>query len=177
MFRLSPELKRRVQAELKEYPELKRKITLLEYESRNPQRITENEVIGALSLSRPAQEAAKPAGYVSDKTMRIAFQFQEETERLNRDAAFEIAQELFSVRSKVEKLEFYVSQLPPKQAEVIRKHYFEEISWPALQKELHVSSRTLISRRDDGIAALASMYQYMEQVTQNAKRGKAEKEG
>lgn len=116
------------------------------------------------------QEMAGSAGYISDKTMRIALQFQDETERLNRDASFEIAQELFNVRRKMKKLEFYVSQLPPKQAEVIRKHYFEEYSWPALQKELHVSSRTLINRRDEGLNELATMYQYMEQVTQSSKK-------
>lgn len=130
---------------------LKRKETILEYESQHPQHVTEHEVIGALALSHSVQEMAGSAGYISDKTMRIALQFQDETERLNRDASFEIAQELFNVRRKMKKLEFYVSQLPPKQAEVIRKHYFEEYSWPALQKELHVSSRTLINRRDEGL--------------------------
>ena len=136
----------------------------------DPQHVTEHEVIGALALSHSVQEMAGSAGYISDKTMRIALQFQDETERLNRDASFEIAQELFNVRRKMKKLEFYVSQLPPKQAEVIRKHYFEEYSWPALQKELHVSSRTLINRRDEGLNELATMYQYMEQVTQSSKK-------
>ena len=75
----------------------------------------------------------------------------------------------------MKKLEFYVSQLPPKQAEVIRKHYFEEYSWPALQKELHVSSRTLINRRDEGLNELATMYQYMEQVTQSSKNARTKR--
>ena len=38
------------------------------------------------------------------------------------------------------------------------------------QKELHVSSRTLINRRDEGLNELATMYQYMEQVTQSSKK-------
>ena len=153
------ETRKKVEADLKEYPMLKRKETILKYESQHPQHVTEHEVIGALALSHSVQEMAGSAGYISD-----------ETERLNRDASFEIAQELFNVRRKMKKLEFYVSQLPPKQAEVIRKHYFEEYSWPALQKELHVSSRTLINRRDEGLNELATMYQYMEQVTQSSKK-------
>ena len=164
------ETRKKVEADLKEYPMLKRKETILKYESQHPQHVTEHEVIGALALSHSVQEMAGSADYISDKTMRIALQFQDETERLNRDASFEIAQELFNVRRKMKKLEFYVSQLPPKQAEVIRKHYFEEYSWPALQKELHVSSRTLINRRDEGLNELATMYQYMEQVTQSSKK-------
>ena len=107
------ETRKKVEADLKEYPMLKRKETILKYESQHPQHVTEHEVIGALALSHSVQEMAGSAGYISDKTMRIALQFQDETERLNRDASFEIAQELFNVRRKMKKLEFYVSQLPP----------------------------------------------------------------
>ena len=37
----------------------------------------------------------------------------------------EIAQELHAVERQISKMEFYVSQLEEKQAEVIRKYYFE----------------------------------------------------
>ena len=67
-------------------------------------------------------------------------------------------------RFDFEKLEFYVAQLDKKQAEVIRKYYFEEKTWPELQKEMHASSRTLVKRRDDGLTALMAMGQYMEGV-------------
>ena len=33
-----------------------------------------------------------------------------------------------------------------------------------LQREMHMSSRTLVKRRDDGLAALMAMGQYMEGV-------------
>ena len=158
------ETRKKVEADLKEYPMLKRKETILEYESQHPQHVTEHEVIGALALSHSVQEMAGSAGYISDKTMRIALQFQDETERLNRDASFEIAQELFNVRRKMKKLEFYVSQLEEKQAEVIRGYYFEGKTWGELQQEMHLSPRTLIKRRDDGLDGLASMYSYLGQV-------------
>ena len=57
-----------------------------------------------------------------------------------------------------------MAQLDKKQAEVIRKYYFEEKTWPELQKEMHASSRTLVKRRDDGLTALMAMGQYMEGV-------------
>ena len=44
-------------------------------------------------------------------------------------------QELAILRGRIEKLEFYVAQLDKRQAEVIRKYYFEEKTWPELQKE------------------------------------------
>ena len=64
------ETRKKVEADLKEYPMLKRKETILEYESQHPQHVTEHEVIGALALSHSVQEMAGSAGYISDKTMR-----------------------------------------------------------------------------------------------------------
>lgn len=52
------EARKKVEAELKEYPMLKRKETILEYESQHPQHVTEHEVIGALALSHSVQEMA-----------------------------------------------------------------------------------------------------------------------
>lgn len=57
-----------------------------------------------------------------------------------------------------------MAQLEKKQAEVIRKYYFEEKTWPEIQKEMHISSRTLSKYRDDGLDALAAMGQYMGEV-------------
>jgi len=54
-----------------------------------------------------------------------------------------------------------VAQLEKKQAEVIRKYYFEEKTWPEIQKEMRISSRTLSKYRDDALDALVSMGQYM----------------
>ena len=76
----------------------------------------------------------------------------------------EIARELHSVERQLSKLEFYVSQLEEKQAEVIRKYYFEGKTWGELQREMHLSPRTLLKRRDDGLDALVSIYSYLGQV-------------
>ena len=103
--------------------------------------------------------------------MQIALNFQEETDRLNYATVMEIDQELAILRGRIEKLEFYVAQLDKKQAEVIRKYYFEEKTWPELQKEMHASSRTLVKRRDDGLTALMAMGQNMgEKTARNAKK-------
>ncbi len=77
----------------------------------------------------------------------------------------EIAQELHSVESQISKLEFHVSQLDAKQAEVIQKYYFERKTWVELQQEMHLSPRTLIKRRDEGLEALVDIYEYLGQIT------------
>lgn len=79
--------------------------------------------------------------------MQIALNFQDETDRLNYATVLEIDQELHILKNRIAKLEFYVEQLDKKQADVIRKYYFEEKTWPEIQKEMHISSRTLSKYR------------------------------
>ena len=134
------------------------------YEQDHPARISDGEVIDSMALSRPVTDGIRSAGFISDKTMRIATQFRDKKERLNQEAVMEIAQELHAVERQISKLEFYVSQLEEKQAEVIRGYYFEGKTWGELQQEMHLSPRTLIKRRDDGLDGLASMYSYLGQV-------------
>lgn len=149
---------------LKTYPQLQRKINLLEYERLHPSKVSQDEVISELALGHPLTGTVGSAGYISNKTMQIALNFQDETDRLNYETILEIDQELHTLRSRIEKLEFYVDQLEKKQAEVIRKYYFEEKTWPEIQKAMHISSRTLSKYRDDGLDALSAMGQYMGEV-------------
>ena len=135
---------------LKNYPEWKKKSTLLEFERSNPSQATEYEVLGGLALARPLIAGGGMPGHISDKTMQIALNFWETTERMNRDTMLDIDQELEILQTRIEKLDFYVSQLEDRQAEVIRGHYFEGKSWSDLQQELHISSRTLSNRRNAG---------------------------
>jgi len=156
--------------DLKQYPSLKKKIILLRYEQSHPARVTDGEVIDSMALSRPVSDSIRPSGFISDKTMRIATQFRDRKDRLNQETVMEIAQELHAVERQISKLEFYVSQLEEKQAEVIRKYYFEGKTWPELQQEMHLAPRTLIKRRDDGLDALADIYTYLNQVTKGGKQ-------
>lgn len=153
-----------VEALLKKYPGWQKKITLLEFERKNPSEATHLEVLSGLAFARPLIEGAGASGHISDKTMQIALSFREKADRMNSDTILDIDQELSILRTRIEKLDFYVSQLEEKQAEVIRGHYFEGMSWVDLQKKLHISSRTLSNRRNNGLDALIAMGEYLEKV-------------
>lgn len=153
-----------VKALLKKYQGWQKKITLLEFERKNPSEVTQMEVLDGLALARPLIEGVGASGHISDKTMQIALSFRKKTDRMNCDTIVDIDQELNILRTRIEKLDFYVSQLDEKQAEVIRGHYFEGKSWTNLQKELHISSRTLSNRRAAGLDALIAMGEYLEKV-------------
>lgn len=149
---------------LKAYPALKKKICLLQYERSHPSQVSEQEVINGLALSHPLNNDGGQVGHISDKTMRIALSFQNETDRLNYESILEIDQELSVLTQRLEKLEFYVDQLEAEQAEIIRNYYFYGKSWSEIQEELNISSRTLLKRRNAGISALLAMGKYMEGV-------------
>lgn len=155
---------------LKTYPILQKKINLLEYERLHPSKVSQDEVISELALGHPLTGIVGSAGHISNKTMQIALNFQDEADRLNYQTILEIDQELHALQQRIEKLEFYVSQLEKKQAGVIRKYYFEEKTWPEIQKEMHISSRTLSKYRDDGLDALCAMGQYMGEVLKEPMR-------
>jgi hypothetical protein len=162
-------IKEQVIEDLKSYQSLKKKVVLLRFEQEHPARVSDGEVIDGMALSRPVTDGIRPAGFISDKTMRIAVQFRDEKDRLNQETVMEIAQELHAVERQLNKLEFYVSQLEEKQAEIIRRYYFEGKTWGELQREMHLSPRTLIKRRDDGLDALADIYMYLGQVTKGGR--------
>lgn len=158
-------IKAQVIEDLKSYPELKKKATLLRYEQEHPARISDSEVIDSMALSRPVSDGIRPSGFISDKTLQIAAQFRDRRERINQETVMEITRELHDVDRQLAKLEFQVSQLDKKYASVIWGYYFDGKTWGELQEEMHLSARTLIKRRDEGLEELVSMYAYLEQVT------------
>ena len=160
----SPKIRAQVIEDLKSYQLLKKKMALLRFEQEHPARVSDDEVIDSMALSRPVSDSIRTTGFISDKTMRIAAQFRDTRDRLNQSTSMEIAQELHVVEQQISKLEFYVSQLEEPQAEVIQKYYFERKTWNELQAEMHLSPRTLLKRRDDGLDALVSMYTYLGQI-------------
>ena len=48
--------------DLKQYPELKKKVILLRYEQEHPAKISDSEVIDSMALSRPVSDGIRPAG-------------------------------------------------------------------------------------------------------------------
>lgn len=161
-----------VMADLQEYASLKKKLALLKFECAHPQQVTENEVITQMALSHPISEGIQKSGYISDKTMRIALQFQDRKEQLNRETINEIVREMTEIEMRLQKIEFYVQQLDTRQETVIRAHYFEGKTWVDLQKQFHLSVRALLKRRDAAVDELVSMYLYLQSIKKEPDKDK-----
>ena len=145
---------------LKRYPEEKRKIEQLRFELEHPARIGENELIDSLSV-RPLGES-RVGGHISNKTMKIALQYQNTLHHMNSETVTDIAQDLRSLESEIRRIEHYVSLLDEQKSNVISMMYFERKGICELENECQLSRSTIYRTRNEAIDDLVSMYMYLD---------------
>ena len=67
------------------------------------------------------------AGHISNKTLYIALNYEEQAERMNAESAHEIAKELFALECEQRRLTYFIGLLDKRQAEVIRLVFVDGI--------------------------------------------------
>lgn len=162
---LKKEKKERVIELLKAYPANKKQISILKYELTHPSSVSEEELIESMTFYRgEAQSGGHTPGHVSDRTMAIATQYQEAAEVLNGEVVMEICRELAKLEDETDRIDYYLNLLDPQKAEIIQMHYIKQMSWPQIEAETHLSQRALMNRRNEGVAELAEMYDFLDRV-------------
>lgn len=152
------DMKERIVKILEAYPDRKRKIDALRYELANPAQISEVEQLEAMTYSHDEIGGKPSVGHVSDKTLYIALNYQEKAGRLNAGVVSEVSRQLYELEREQSRLEYYVSLLSKRQAEVIRRTYFELESQETVAKALNVSVRTVQTIKAQAIEALGELY-------------------
>ena len=155
---MNTDMKARVTKLLEDYSSQQRKIGALHYELVHPTQISGDEQIGAMTYSHGTSEGMPSAGYVSNKTLYIALNYQERADKLNAAVVDDIAEQLVNLEQKQDRLKYYVSLLEKRQAEVIRRSYFEEEPQEDIAKALRISVRTVQKIKSQAIAALVEIY-------------------
>lgn len=135
------------------------KIALLYYELKHPAHISPKEMLNGMSFGHGDGSVRSP-GHISDKTMYIALNYQEQAERLNANTKAEIAAQLAELEQIQNRLNYYVSLLDVREAEVIRFVYFARHTWSEVAQKLGVTPRTARRIRDQAIENLAKMYAF-----------------
>lgn len=146
---------------LKSYHKRINQIALLHYELEHPPNISSDEMIGAMSLGH-GDGTARAKGHISNKTLYIALNYQEQADRMNSDAREEIVKHLVELEREQEKLAYCISLLDEHQATVIRRFYFENHTWGEIARELHVVIRTIHKIKNRALDRLAAMYTFAE---------------
>ncbi len=142
---------------LKSYHQRERDIAVRKFELANFTKLSEDEYISAANLAKGDGVGYAP-GHISNRTLHIALNYREQTDRLNQEAVMEINREIEELDLEQRRLRYYVSLLEERQAAVIRLQFFERLSIEEIEKELQLTARSLRSIRKKAIEELAQMY-------------------
>ena len=151
------ELRENILYLLEHYNQMRVEIDTLKFEMRNLNRMKDVEMIEALTFSSSLGEKVASSG-ASDKTAGIALSYQEQLERLRDEAKAAISTKLSALVLTIDRLDFYISKLPPVEGAVLREYYIENYSWRDLQELKGVTAKTLIRHRDEAVDRLVRMY-------------------
>lgn len=155
---MNTDMKERVMELLRTYPKRKREIDALRYELANPAQVSRAEQLEAMAFAHGDTEGRSSIGHISDKTLYIALNYQDKVDKLNSSVVDEVAGQLIETEQEQSRLEYYVSLLEPRQAEVIRRIYFKPESQGAVAKALNISVRTVQVVKAQAIDALVELY-------------------
>ena len=151
------ELRENILYLLEHYNQMRVEIDTLKFEMRNLNRMKDVEMIEALTFSSSLGEKVASSG-ASDKTAGIALSYQEQLERLRDEAKAAISTKLSALVLTIDRLDFYISKLPPVEGAVLREYYIENYSWRDLQELKGVTAKTLIRHRDEAVDRLVRRY-------------------
>ena len=119
---MNAEMKNYVIKLLETYHDRERMIAVLRYDLEHPAKVNSSEQIEAMNYRR-GDDIGNDKGHISNKTLYIALNYEEQAGRLNAEAAREVADELFGLEQQQKKLLYYVSLLEKRQANVIHLIY------------------------------------------------------
>lgn len=148
---------------LEGYPERARKISLLRYELNHAGQISKNEMIEAMTLGH-GDGNGHSDGRISDKTLYIALNYQIRADKLNEEVKETIVTQLVDLEQKQSRLEYYVSLLEKRQAEVLRLGYFDCLPWEDVAPKVGVALRTVRKIKNRAIDELAAMYAFAQEL-------------
>lgn len=116
---MSAEMINRVKELLDTYRDREWRISVLRHEMENPAEVSKTEQIEAMNFAH-GDGLGHTKGRVSNKTLYIALNYEEQVERMNAETTEKIAEELFELERKQNRLEVYVALLEERQADIIR---------------------------------------------------------
>lgn len=158
---MSAEMKKYVLDLLDTYQDRERKIAVLRYELAHPARVTETEQIEAMAYGR-GDGLGHTKGRISNKTLYIALNYEDQAERMNTETTNEIADELFELEQVQKKLMYYIALLEKRQAEIVRLVYLDKVPTGDVAEQYGLTCRTIDRIKKAAVEGLAEMYAYSE---------------
>lgn len=151
---------------LSQYRINQRNIELLRYELEHPPRVTEEEMIDALSYGH-CEHIGTTSGHISDKTLYIALNYRDRIRRSTNETLGEVMVELSRLEKQQQRLLYYIGLMDEQDSEIIRMTYMEALDTNQIATQLGVSERTVRARRATAIDHLCEMFEYTASLHQD----------
>lgn len=142
----------------------KQTIDILRFELEHFTGIRKNETLEAMALAH-GDGAGRSSGHISEKTLYIALNYQNKTDTMNADAKESIVVELVALEQTQQRLEYYLSLLDTREAEVLRLTYINKLSQEKIAKSMDMSVRTVQTLKSKALKGLTKMYQLIENLS------------
>lgn len=144
--------------QLQDHNKICKEISVLEFELKALLPIDSNDLIESMTFMHLAAETVQSSS-ISDKTASIALNYQQIGQTQVHEAVQQIFVQLNQSKLQVERLELYLSTLAPEISDILRQHYFDELTWEEIANRNCSCLRTIKNRRERGIEQLTKLYE------------------
>lgn len=148
---------------LEEYPNIVRRIAILRYEIEHPIVVSPDEVIDSMNFSR-SYSHSRNSGNISNKTLYIALNYGQKVTELSSESERDLVMRLTELEQKKSRIDYYVSLLNDRKAQIVRQSFFEDMTWDEIAQEIGVTPRTAQLLRHQAIDELVKMYEFSNKI-------------
>lgn len=150
-------MSKRVEAILKNYPEMVQKRNCLAYQIAHFKGLSAEEVIESMYTPRQDGERVQTST-LSDKTAQIAMVYQERRERMNREWYEYLEAQLKSLNDELVFFKAALDSLSGRLPCIMRDMVIDHLTWNELAQKYYVSQRMIGKYRKKAIAELELLY-------------------
>lgn len=146
--------------QLDEYQRRVQSIQALEFELHALAPLTEKEndaLIASMTFASPIGERVQTSTH-ADKTANIALSYRETGFEQLKEVMQNLLRRINHFQLENKRLDLYLSTLTPEDEEIIKMHYFQRLSWRRIAEQKSICLRTVMKRKDRGIARLVELY-------------------
>ncbi|MCD7752134.1 MAG: hypothetical protein LUI10_10420 [Lachnospiraceae bacterium] len=143
---------------MKQYPEKKQELAVLQVQIKNFKGVTEDEVIDSMQFSSPQGERVQSSD-ISDKTARVAISYRERTKQINDEWYSYLVEQYTTLRDELEFFEFALTQLSGQLSGIMHDLVIGQCTWEQVMEHYHISRKTLWRYRQKAITELDRLYE------------------
>ena len=143
---------------IEEYPQMVREREQIKKQLESCEFLSAEELIETMSFSHPEGERVQTSN-ISDKTARVAMEYQERLEKINNDLIVPMKKRYDVLDEEITFFEESVRKLPDNMAEVMSALLLEGVTWDTAEYCFCMNRRTIADCRKRAIACLVRMYQ------------------